>query len=65
MDNNGECPVYIEFEIPSKEVVKIKTSEKYFVSLTDKVRTQLRDLIEAGCVASSYLFFLNSRLNDT
>ncbi|GJQ60090.1 MAG: DNA-directed DNA polymerase [Candidatus Scalindua sp.] len=49
-ENRGEYSVFIEFEIPSREIVKIKTSHEYSVSLTDKVRTQLRDLVGDGCL---------------
>jgi len=50
--NKGHCPVFIEFEMPSEKSVKIKTSEEYSVSLTEKVFDGIGNLIGEGCLTS-------------
>ncbi len=52
LGNKGKCSVFVEFEIPSKEVVKIKASDEFSISFTDSVRTQLRDLVGDGCLSA-------------
>ncbi len=53
--NKGHCPVFIEFEMPSEKSVKIKTSEEYSVSLTEKVFNGIGNLIGEGCLTSRQL----------
>lgn len=53
--NKGHCPVFIEFEMPSEKSVKIKTSEEYSVSLTEKVFSGIGNLIGEGCLTSRQL----------
>ena len=48
--NKGTCPVFIELTMPGGELVKIKLSEKYFVSLTENVYNELNNLIGDGCI---------------
>ncbi len=50
--NKGHCPVFIEFEMPSEKSVKIKASEEYSVSLTEKVFDGIGNLIGEGCLTS-------------
>lgn len=50
LSNKGTCPVFIEFKLPGEKFAKIKTSEKYSVSLNEKVHNEIRNLIGEGCL---------------
>ncbi len=53
--NKGPCSVFIEFRMPDNEFIKIKTSQKYSVSLTENVYNEVENLIGDGCLTSLQL----------
>ncbi len=50
--NTGSCPVYIKFDIPGGRSVTIKTSQRYFVSLSNDVLNGIRGLVGVESLVS-------------